>query len=239
MTKTAVIFTHEPNEGPGSLGDVLQAHGVVQKIIYTPQQNLDGFDALSPDLLMIMGGPMGVYEADRYPYLTQEIEIIKQRIAANHPVLGVCLGAQLMAKALGANVYKGANGYEYGWHDLAFTSAAYDHPTQHLTPEKTSMFHDHGDTFDLPVGARLLASSAQYKSQIYAYGENALGLQCHPEVTMEQLEDWPIYYPRDFSDVDKAQKTADIKADHLKHRATLKRQTSIFFKAWLSDIGLL
>ena len=239
MSKTAVIFMHEANEGSGSFGDVLKESGFGQMIIHTPQQNLDGFDAFDPDLLMVMGGPMGVYEADRYPYLAREIEILERRLKADKPTLGVCLGAQLMAKALGANVYKGKAGYEYGWSSLTLTSQARHHPAQHLSPEKTSMFHDHGDTFDLPQGATLLASSARYQNQIFAHGQKALALQCHPEVTESQLTDWPIYVTPHLKPAAKAEAIATIKADHVKNVGHLKTQSALFLKSWLSTVGLL
>ncbi|WP_347473803.1 glutamine amidotransferase [Acinetobacter thermotolerans] len=139
-------------------------------------------------LTVILGGPIGVYETEDYPFLQQEIDLLKVRLEQNLPTLGICLGAQLIAHALGAKVYAG-HVKEIGWSKLTLTQVK-NNPLVVL--ENTEVLHWHGDTFDLPVQAELLASSALYPNQAFRVGENILALQFHPEVAADSLEKWLI-----------------------------------------------
>ncbi|WP_347454334.1 glutamine amidotransferase [Acinetobacter thermotolerans] len=139
-------------------------------------------------LTVILGGPIGVYETEDYPFLQQEIDLLKVRLEQNLPTLGICLGAQLIAHALGAKVYAG-HVKEIGWSKLTLTQVK-NNPLVVL--ENTEVLHWHGDTFDLPVQAELLASSALYPNQAFRVGENILALQFHPEVAADNLEKWLI-----------------------------------------------
>ena len=141
----------------------------------------DGYDAL-----IFLGGPMSVN--DDLPYLAREMEWIRQAVAQRRPVLGICLGAQLIARALGATVRSNA-AKEIGWYDLRFTDAAASDPLfQGLSLE--TVFHWHGETFDLPPGAELLASSELCRNQAFRLGDGVYGLQFHLEVTPEMIADW-------------------------------------------------
>ncbi|PJG42789.1 glutamine amidotransferase [Acinetobacter tandoii] len=139
-------------------------------------------------LTVILGGPIGVYEAADYPFLTQEIELLKQRLARNLPTLGICLGAQLIAHALGAKVYAGAQ-KEIGWSSLEIKPVA-QNPLASL--QDIPVLHWHGDTFDLPEQAELLASSNLYPHQAFKLGNNILALQFHIEVAADAMEKWLI-----------------------------------------------
>lgn len=132
--------------------------------------------------LIVMGGPMGVYEQDRHPHLTDELRLIESAIAAGKPVLGVCLGSQLVAHALGANV-RPSGRKEIGWHELTLAPAAGSDPLFAGLPSRTNVFHWHGDIFDLPSGATRLAASAMTETQVFRHGLNVYGLLCHMEVT--------------------------------------------------------
>src|ERR1044072_1933768 len=189
MKKTAVVFYHDSPEDPGLFGQILKDRGFALRLIDTRKEDIKNLDPLACGLLMVMGGPMAVYEADRYPYLYDEISAMELGIAAGRPMLGVCLGSQLMAKALDKKVYKGAAS-EFGWHKLDLSEAGKNHPARHFDSAKTLMFQSHEDTFDLPERALLLASSDKYKNQIYSYGKNAIAMQCHPEVTPDLLNGW-------------------------------------------------
>ena len=188
--KGALIITHLQQEGSCALGHTIVDRGLRIHTRNSPRHGLDDIDPLCPDLLVVMGGPVGVYQADDYPFLKQEIEILEKRIAADLPTIGSCLGSQLIAAALGEKVYVGEQGKEVGWKPLKVTGAGMETPAKVLDGTQTNMFHWHGDTFDLPKGAQLLAKTDQYENQIFSFGQNTLGLQCHPEVQKNQLNEW-------------------------------------------------
>jgi GMP synthase (glutamine-hydrolysing) len=134
------------------------------------------------DWLVVMGGPMGVDDHDAYPWLAAEKQAIAQAIDDGKVVLGICLGAQLIAQVLGAGVR--ANAYkEIGWFPVYLDSRSLDHPVAEIFPSQWEAFHWHGDTFDIPEGARLLASSAACRNQGFIYKDRVVGLQFHLEVT--------------------------------------------------------
>lgn len=134
------------------------------------------------DWLIVMGGPMGVNDVAEHPWLSAEKDLIRQAMEEEKIVLGVCLGAQLIAAALGANVYKNPH-REIGWFEIVRTSEAVDHPLGRLFPERIEVFHWHGDTYDLPPGAARLASSEACVNQAFSMGTNVLALQFHLETT--------------------------------------------------------
>ena len=179
------VFRHIPFEGVGLLGDVWSARGIG----YEYADLAAGGSSPDPrdfDGLVFMGGPMSVN--DDLPYLRIEEQMIRDAAAKEKPVLGICLGAQLIAKALGAAVRKnGAK--EIGWYDVDFTAHAVQDPLFRGLRRET-VFHWHGETFDLPEGAVLLASSRLCRNQAFRAGRNAYGLQFHLEVTPEMIADW-------------------------------------------------
>ncbi len=147
-------------------------------------------DPLAADLLIVLGGPLGVYDAPDYPVLTEEIEFIRKRLEANKPIIGVCLGAQLLAAAAGAKVYPSGVS-EVGFAPIALTDAGYESCLGVFADEPLTL-HWHGDTFDLPDGATLLASTDLVKHQAFAIGDKILGVQFHPEWGADPIEPWLI-----------------------------------------------
>ncbi len=135
------------------------------------------------DALIIMGGPMNVYEDDKYPWLSKEKSYIRNVIAAGKHVLGVCLGAQLIAHALGGHINAGEN-REIGWFPITRDS---DCPEHLPLPKTLQVFHWHGDTFTMPKGAHLIAQSEACAHQGFIYRDRVLALQCHMEMTPESL----------------------------------------------------
>jgi GMP synthase (glutamine-hydrolysing) len=186
MAKTALVLRHVYFEDMGAFEVPLKHAGYA---IHYCEMGVD--DPLSfgePDLLAILGGPIGAYEEDLYPYLTDEIALIAARLAAGKPTLGICLGAQLMARALSARVYPG-RAKEIGWIALTLTPAG----AKILAPfEGHPVLHWHGDTFDLPRGAVNLASTPDCDQQAFAYGGHALAFQFHPEAWPWGFERWLI-----------------------------------------------
>jgi GMP synthase (glutamine-hydrolysing) len=153
-----------------------------------------GLDVIDPagfaaQLVVILGGPIGVYEDDQYPFLRDEIAAIRSRLTAGLPTLGICLGAQLMAKALGATVAPGPQ-KEIGWETLDLTEEG---RRSLLAPfNRVPVLHWHGDNFDLPAGAARLASTRPCPNQAFAIGRAILGLQFHLEVDPARFEQWLI-----------------------------------------------
>lgn len=236
--KGALIFAHLQQEGACTLGKLLIERGMRTRTILTPREGLDDIDPLRPDLLIVMGGPVGVYQADDYPFLKDEINILKQRLAADLPTIGICLGSQLMAAALGAAIHAGEKGKEVGWAPLALTAAALNTPVKHLAAEVTTMFHWHGDTFDLPAEAQLLASTTQYENQIFSHGQNGLGIQCHPEVQARQLEEWYVMFQGDVTGKNPLIPLGELRKQTQEHIDILNCQARLFFTDWLDQAGL-
>jgi len=183
-------------------------------------------------LTIILGGPIGVYETEDYPFLQQEIDLLKVRLEKNLPTLGICLGAQLMAHALGAKVYAG-HSKEIGWSKLSLP-ATENNPLQAL--ENIEVLHWHGDTFDLPKQADLLASSDLYPNQAFRVGQNILALQFHAEVSSESLEKWLIGHT---CELRKAQiNIPTLRADHQSYAPALEQAASSVLMHYLENLQL-
>ncbi len=179
-------FQHVPFEGLGSIADwtAQRRHRVTATRLFAG----DPLPALERvDWLMVMGGPMNIYEHARYPWLVSEKRFIQEAIAARKIVLGVCLGAQLIADALGAQVYRNAH-REIGWFPVEKTRDATNARLFDVFPSTLEVFHWHGETFDLPVGAIHLARSEACEQQAFVYGECVIGLQFHLETTRASIE---------------------------------------------------
>jgi GMP synthase (glutamine-hydrolysing) len=185
--RTALVLRHDSAIGLGNLGPTLDAHGYEVVTVDAPSTDVSALDALEPDLVVVLGGDEAAYQTDRYPYLADEIRLLESRVAAEAPVFGVCLGAQLLAKTLGARVYQGPR-KEVGWLEVEPTAAGADSPVRHFAGVPTVQWH--GDSFELPEGVERLASSPQYENQAFRIGEWLLAVQFHPEVTDEIHEEW-------------------------------------------------
>ncbi|WP_430647996.1 glutamine amidotransferase-related protein [Agromyces sp. GXS1127] len=183
----ALVLRHDSTIGLGNLGPTLEAHGYEIRFLDAPSEDVTAIDPLAPDLVVVLGGDEGVYQADRYPYLADEIDLLRARIAAEAPIFGVCLGAQLLAAALGADVYRGPR-KEVGWLGVELTDAGEASPVRHAAGVRFVQWH--GDTFDLPDDVERLAGSPQYANQAFRRGDWLLAVQFHPEVTPEIHADW-------------------------------------------------
>jgi GMP synthase (glutamine-hydrolysing) len=137
--------------------------------------------------LVVLGGPMSVHQTERYPWLSDEMRLIEDAVKSNLPVLGICLGAQILAAALGAKVDRNPNGKEIGWHPIRMSDAAKDDRLMRDLPATMTPFHWHGDIFDLPPGAVSLASSDKTPCQAFRHGDKTYGFQFHFEVTQESI----------------------------------------------------
>jgi GMP synthase (glutamine-hydrolysing) len=186
------------------------------------------------DLLVVLGGPIGVYEVDAYPFILQEIALLERRLARDRPTLGICLGCQLMAKALGSRVFAGSV-KEIGWARVELTQSGEASCLGTLAGDHARVLHWHGDTFDLPDGAVRLASNALYDNQAFAYGRRGLALQFHLEADPIGLEQWYVGHAVELA-------AAGISVAHL--RATTaavtghsRLQAKTIFSRWLQEIS--
>jgi GMP synthase (glutamine-hydrolysing) len=194
-TRRALVLSHVAFEDLGTLEPALRERGFVIETVDVATARFPLLRAEICDLLVVMGGPISVYDQKEYPFLTNEITCIAARLRARKPILGICLGAQLMASALGAEVYPGENGVEIGWSPLEPASGQILSPPEWFAPLLRTglpVFHWHGDTFALPKRAVRLVKSKLYINQAFSIDEFALGLQFHPEVTVNGLENWYV-----------------------------------------------
>jgi GMP synthase (glutamine-hydrolysing) len=182
--KRVLVIQHEPSEGPGTLGEALA--GVELRIVRTFAGDPVPTDMME-DGLVVLGGGMGVYDKDRLPHLRDEIALCATVVARGKPVLGICLGSQILAAALGAAVGK-APRKEIGWHGVTVLPEARGDPLFDALPRRFSAFHWHGDAFTLPEGTVPLASTALTPLQAFRAGPRAWGIQFHLETDAQVLE---------------------------------------------------
>lgn len=187
--KPVLALRQVPHEGLGLLEELLLAQGIRYEYIDMFGDKPDLFDPADWSGLIVLGGPMNVDQTDRYPWLADETEWIQTALDANLPLLGICLGSQLLAKALGARVMSGDR-KEIGWYEIELTDKAGDDLLFGGCRSQETVFQWHGDTFDLPEGAILLASSRLFPHQAFRYGERAYGIQFHLEVTAAMIDKW-------------------------------------------------
>jgi GMP synthase-like glutamine amidotransferase len=189
------VAQHAPHEGPGLIAEVLADAGVGMRIA-----QLDRGDRLPPREsfggAVVMGGAMGVYDTDAYPWLETERRWIRRTVEEGVPVLGVCLGAQQLAAALGAAVTTGPSP-EIGVDEVELTAEGRTDPVLGPEGDRVSVIQWHGDTFEIPDGAVRLASGARYRNQAFRYGRVAYGLQFHIEVDQAMADAWAPELPPD------------------------------------------
>lgn len=188
LTKTAVAIRHIHFEDLGTFEPVLKSAGYWVRYADLGVEDFGALDPLGPDLLIVLGGPVGVYDDNAYPYLAEERQLLRSRLALGLPTFGICLGAQQIAAALGAEV--GSMGHkEIGFSVLSLTEAGKNGPLRHL--EGVLVLHWHGDAFGVPAGALNLASTPLCPTQAFALGNNVLALQFHPEIDASaSIERW-------------------------------------------------
>ena len=187
--ETVYILQHVWCEPPGRIEAAVRAAGVRPRLV-----RVYAGDPVPPRMgdaagLVVMGGPMGVYEHEAHPFLRKELRLIEDALHLGRPVLGTCLGSQLLAAALGASVRPGAR-KEIGWHEVRLSDEARTDALLAGLPPSFTALHWHGDVFDLPAGAVRLASSELTENQAFRYGGSAYGFLFHMEITEAILRDW-------------------------------------------------
>ncbi|MBP9032504.1 MAG: glutamine amidotransferase [Pseudomonadales bacterium] len=233
--KSAVAIRHVAFEDMGSFATVLAGRAIVLRYLEAGVDDLSAMDACEPDLLVVLGGPIGACDEANYPFIRDELRVIQTRLQAGRPTLGICLGAQMMARALGARVFPGP-AREIGWKPLVLSGAARTSPLVHLDGALTSMLHWHGDTFDLPDGATLLASTDLCRHQAFSWRRHALGFQCHPEARAGQIERWLIGHAAELEAAGLS--VPALRADSARLAPVLEVQGTRCFAEWLEGLGL-
>jgi GMP synthase (glutamine-hydrolysing) len=189
MSKTCLAVRHVAFEDLGLLGPLVAARGYEIRYLDAGIEQLEAKTLIAPDLVVVLGGPIGVYEAETYPFITGEVAAVAARLRASKPMLGICLGAQMMAAALGARVAPGPV-KDAGWAPLTLTDAG---KVSALGPlGGAPVLHWHGDNCDLPAGCERLASTAHCPVQAFSRIPSQLALQFHIETEPAQLERWLI-----------------------------------------------
>lgn len=230
----AIAITHVEFEDLGSLEKALERANYAVELVNACEADLLAMGR-DPDLLIVLGGPVGVYEDEAYPFLKTEVDLLRLRLAERRPTLGICLGAQLIAAAAGASVHPGSQGAEIGWGTIDPGRDAALHPEfAPLLADGLHVLHWHGDTFDLPAGSHHLAGTRAYPNQAFAIGRHALGLQFHPEVTASGLERWYIGHACEL-------RNAGISVPQLRRQSeslapALEVAAQHFWNAWLSRL---
>ncbi|WP_447921958.1 glutamine amidotransferase [Achromobacter aegrifaciens] len=231
MSLSALAIRHVPVEDLGVLAPVLAERGYSVRYLEAGVDAIDAATLSRADLVVILGGPIGVYETGRYPFLEPELRAIAHRLRQDRPTLGICLGAQLMAAALGADVVSTGRA-EIGYAPLTLTAPGRDSVLSAI--ESVPVLHWHGDQFAIPEGAARLAETPGFPNQAYALGPRILGLQFHLEADSTQIERWLIGHACELSlrQID----PAAIREDALRYGPQLECCARAAMENWLDQL---
>lgn len=228
--KSLLAIRHVPFEDLGSFALLLAQSGYAIRYVDAPTADFAALAKEKPELLIVLGGPIGVNDGAEYPFVADELKFVEARLKDGLPTLGICLGGQFVAKALGAKVYAG-KAVEVGWKALTLTDAGRASPLRHLTGPT---FHWHGETFDLPAGAVHLASTDVCPHQGFSWGTSTLALQFHPEVSVRGLEQW---YVGNVGELRELKLTAAaLRAESRRLGQQMEREATAFLAEWLETL---
>jgi GMP synthase (glutamine-hydrolysing) len=222
----------------GLLGEIVQEHGLTCTVVNVEQDTLP--EPTSYDAIIALGGPQHVYNIDKHPYFTPEKAFIRRAVAHDIPFLGICLGGQLLAAALGGQVSHHTL-TEIGFYDVPLTQAGQQDPLFHGLPGYQKVFHWHEDAFELPPGSTLLATNKTTSNQAFRYGSHAYGLQYHIELNSELLDLWlelPEFQQEIIAAISAAAYT-NIQQERFTHYQVYHNHTSILFANFLKISGLI
>ncbi|MCB8998522.1 MAG: type 1 glutamine amidotransferase [Bacteroidales bacterium] len=231
------IFQHVSYEGPAYIEEIIEASGNDIHICRFDEGELP-MPATDYDMLIIMGGPMNIYEESEYPWLVAEKRAIDQAIKSDKVVFGFCLGAQLIADALGARVYKNAE-KEIGWYPVSRINPGDGNPPLHFLPDIATVFHWHGETFDIPKNAVQLYRSEATENQGFLYESNVLALQFHPEMLKSSIEDLAHFCRSELTEDGKYIMSAEqMISDYKKYESSNKKMLRNIFHYFIKEMDL-
>jgi GMP synthase (glutamine-hydrolysing) len=234
--KKAIALRHVTFEDLGSLAPLLAKRDFAVVYAEAPSAKFADLEAMDADLLVVLGGPIGVYDKADYPFLEAETGFIRRRLEAARPTLGICLGCQLMAHALGARVYP-SGAKEIGWAPLRLTPEGKASCLAPLGEPDAAVLHWHGDTFDLPAGAVHLAATDVCANQAFRVGHHALALQFHLEATAAGLESWYVGHTCEIA-ATAGVSVGDLRAATRRWAAGLMPRANAVFNGWLDEADL-
>ncbi len=230
--KSALVIRHVHFEDLGTFAAPLRRAGYDIEYRDVGTEDFLNFVPDAPDLIVVLGGPIGAYEDLTYPFLQREVEVLRARLKTARPTLGICLGAQLIARASGAKVFP-SGVKEIGFDPVSLSEAGRASPLRHL--DRVPMLHWHGDTYDLPAGATLLASTSGNVQQAFSIGSNILGLQFHPEAdTGAAFERWLVGHACELAaaQID----IVKLRNDAAEFGATLAAAAEAMITEWLEQV---
>ncbi|MGY3484670.1 GMP synthase (glutamine-hydrolyzing) [Bradyrhizobium sp. USDA 4011] len=234
MTRTVVAIRHLAFEDLGAFEDVFRQSGLDVRYVDAGIDDLSSLDPGDDDIAVILGGPIGAYDDSKYPFLKVEADYIERRLGHKRATLGICLGAQLMARSLGARVYP-ANDKEIGFFPVDMTRDGNRSCLASLLGEP--VLHWHGDTFDLPSGAVRLASTQICENQAFSFGDNAIAFQFHPELGSVGFERWLIGHTCELAVV--GIDVCKLRREYKSLRFKLEARARACLRLWLNEIEMI
>ncbi|TBV16224.1 glutamine amidotransferase [Stutzerimonas kirkiae] len=229
--KTAIAIRHLDFEDLGTLEQLLAERGYAVRYQDTPTDDLRTVDTAQADLLVVLGGPIGAFDEALYPFIEDELALIRQRLDSRRPLLGICLGAQLIARALGADVAS-MGVKEIGFAPLTLTPEGEASPLAALG--NVPVLHWHGDRFDIPAAATRLAGTALCANQAFSIGRHVLALQCHLEADPRRIERWLVGHACELAQAGIDPRALRAEAHAL--QSDLPLAARAVFDAWLDGI---
>ncbi len=230
------VFQHVSFEGPAYIEELAEANSYDLHICRFDEGEMP-VPPTDYDMLVVMGGPMNIHEETSFPWLTEEKKAIEEAIKSDKVVFGFCLGSQLIADVLGARVYKNKE-REIGWFPVSRAMPGVGNPPLQFLPDIATVFHWHGETFDLPKNAVQLYSSEATENQAFLYESNVLGIQFHLEMLKPSIEDLAHFCKSDLGEGQFVMSAREMLANYSKYEASNKKMLQSLFKYFVKEMDL-